>query len=152
MGFPEYAFGYLWSAMTAIGMIAPLTASFLSKKGKEKSFILTVMIILMLITLPVIFVYTLIPAIIILLLSLFFIYLPKPLERTFFHKYIPSKLRATIGSIESMVLSIAAIIAAPLTGLSVDHLGPKTTIFLSAILMIPAIIVFSKIQESKPQP
>ncbi|MBU0907452.1 MAG: MFS transporter [Nanoarchaeota archaeon] len=152
LNFPEYAFGYLWSAIAVMGVIAPLVSSKLFKKGKEKNFLLTIMILLALITLPIIFVKNIVFAFLIIIPSFFLIYLSQPAERVFFHRYIPSKLRATIGSVESMILSIAAIIALPLVGLSVDRLGAKITIFLSGLLMIPAIIIFSRIKEKKPQP
>lgn len=146
-GFPQHAFGYLFSALAIIGIIAPLTSSLFHKKGKEKQFLLLAMILFSLLLLPILFVNSLFFAFLLIIPSIFIIYLSRPIERTFFHKFIPSKLRATIGSVESMILSIAGVITPPLAGLSVDYLGPKITIFLSAILVIPAIIVFSRIKE-----
>ncbi len=147
LNFPEHAFGYLWSAMAMIGIIAPLSSSFFSKKGKERQFLLTIMIIITIITIPIILVNNIIAAFIILFPLLFLTGLAKPIERVYFHRYIPSKLRAGVGGVESMILSVAGIITAPLVGISIDYLGPRTTIFLSAILMIPAIIIFSRIKK-----
>lgn len=147
LGLPEHAFGYLWSAMAAIGIVAPFLASLFLKKGKEKRFLMVAMALFALVLLPIIFVNNLAFAFILLFLATFMTYISRPVERTYFHKFIPSKLRATIGSVESMILCLAAIIAIPLAGLSVDLLGAKSTIFLSAILVIPAIIVFSRIRE-----
>jgi hypothetical protein len=72
-----------------------------------------------------------------------------PVERIYFHKFIKGKLRATVGSVESMLIGFIGIISMPLVGLSVDYLGAKYTILISAILMIPAIIIYSKIRENK---
>jgi len=50
---------------------------------------------------------------------------------------------------ETIVLSVASIIAIPLVGLAVDILGPRIAIFLSAILLAPGIIIFYKIKDAK---
>ncbi len=147
LGFPEHAFGYLWSAMAAVGIVAPLTSSLFLKKGKEKKFILAVMIIFAIVLLPIIFVTNIVFALLLIFPSIFVIFMSNPVERAYFHRFIPSKLRATVGSVESMLLSLAAIITVPLAGLSVDYLGPRITIFLAAIFTIPAIIIFSRIKE-----
>jgi MFS family permease len=149
LGFPDYAFGYLWSAMGFVGIFAPFIAHRLLKKGKEKGFILMMIILGILILLPVLFVYQLYAAIFILVASIFLLQMSRPAERIFFQRFIPSKLRATIGSVEGALMSAVGILAVPLTGLSLDLIGTRYTFLLSAVLMIPAAIVFAKIREKK---
>ncbi len=149
LGFPEYAFGYLWSAMGVMGIFAPLISLKFLKKGKERKFILNTIILTGLVLALVIFVKSILFAFLIILSQLFLGGMSRPVERSYFHKFIKSKLRATIGSVESMLISLVGLVALPLAGLSIDYLGPKYTILLSALLMIPSAIIFFKIKDGK---
>ena len=149
LGFPEYAFGYLWSAMGILGIFAPLISLKFLKKGKERKFILNTIILIILVLILIIFVKSILFAFLILLSAVFLGSMSGPVERNYFHKFIKSKLRATIGSVESMLISLVGLIALPLVGLSIDYLGPKYTILLSALLMIPSAIIFLKIKDGK---
>lgn len=147
LGLPEYAFGYLWSAMGAVGIFAPFISLKFLKKSKERQFMLNVILLTILVLVLIIFVNSIAFAFFILLSQLFLSGMSRPVERLYFHKFIKSKLRATVGSVESMLMSIIGIIATPLAGLSVDYLGPRYTILISAFLMIPAAIIFFRIKE-----
>ncbi|MBI2629974.1 MFS transporter [Candidatus Pacearchaeota archaeon] len=149
LGLKEYYLGYLWSALALTTMIAPFFSMKFMKKGKERNFIVLCLILSIIITLLILYAYNLALAFAVLLISTFFFYSRIPAERTYFHKFIPSKMRATIGSIEGMLISIAGIFASILAGFLVDKIGPKYTIFISSIFMIPAIIIYLKIQEKK---
>ncbi|MEK6886238.1 MAG: MFS transporter [Nanoarchaeota archaeon] len=146
-GVQDYAFGYLWSGMSLMAAISPLFATKFMKKGKEKRFIVLALILCATVTSLILFVSSLVPALLILFISLLFGYSKNPVQSVYFHKFIPTKLRATISSVESMFLSIGLIISPPIAGFLVDNIGPKYTIFISAIVMIPAILLFSKIKE-----
>ena len=149
LNFPDYAFGYMWSAMGATGIFASLISLKLMKKGKEKKFILTSIVLGAIVTSLVFFANSIVFALSILLAGIFLFFMKSPVERIYFHKFIKSKLRATIGSVEGMLIGFVGMISMPLAGLSVDYLGAKYTILISAILMIPAIIIYSKIRENK---
>jgi len=147
-GFPDHAFGYMWSAMGVIGIIAPfITRKFM--KNNERKFLMTCLALGISILLPLIFINSLAPIFTIFLLTGLFSRAMSPAERVYLHKFLPSKFRATIGSLEKTLIGLIAIIALPIAGLSVDHLGPKHTILLSGILMIPALITYYKIKENK---
>ena len=62
-------------------------------------------------------------------------------------KFIPSKIRATIGSLRSMVMGTAAAIGLIIAGVIADIVGPKMTIIYSAFFMIPAVIFYLKIKN-----
>jgi DHA3 family tetracycline resistance protein-like MFS transporter len=147
LGFPEYALGYLWSAIGILGIFAPLISLKFLKKGKERNFILITMGLIILVLIFLIFIKSILFAILILLSQLFFIGMSRPVKKSYFHKFIKSKFRATVGSIEGMSIDLVALLAVPLAGLSVDYLGPKYTILLSALLMIPSAIIFLKIKD-----
>jgi predicted MFS family arabinose efflux permease len=139
----------MWSAMAVIGIFAPLVGSKFYKKKKEKKFILISISLWALIALSVIFVREMIFAFVILLSLEFFDHVKNPTKRVYFHRFIPDKMRASVGSVEGMLFSIIAIVSLPLVGLTVDLIGPQYTIFLSGLLAIPAIIIFYRIKENK---
>jgi len=149
LNFPDYAFGYMWSAMGFVGIFAPLISLKFMKKGSERKFILSIIVLIMIFLLLIIFVQTIAFAFLILLSSTFFYGMSYPAERVYFHRFIKSKLRATVGSVESMLFGFIGILAMPLAGLTVDHLGARYTIFLSALLMIPSLIILLKIKDRK---
>ncbi len=147
LGFPDYAFGYIWSALGLIGIVAPILSTKLVKKNKEKNFIVLSMIAATLSAFLIIFVSEIIFGLFVLFASAFFFALYQPVETVYFHKFIISKLRATVGSFVALVLSVAAIFAFPLAGRVVDLIGPRYTIFLSALMTIPGIIIYYQIKE-----
>lgn len=147
LNFPEYAFGYMWSAMGVAGIFAPLVSLKLLRKGRERYFIIWTIALMMSSLFLIIFVNNFFFALLILLSSVFFIRMNIPVERVYFHKFVQSKLRATIGSVEGMLISLVGIIALPLAGLSVDYLGARYTLLLSALLMIPSLIIYFRINE-----
>ncbi len=149
LNFPEYAFGYMWSALGLMGIFGSLLSLKFMKKGKERKFILITIILAAIVSLLIIFVESVGFALVILLSSLFFFHLRRPAERTYFHKFIPNKLRATVGSVESMLIGIIGIIAMPIAGLSVDLIGARYTILISALMMIPAILIFLRIKNKE---
>ena len=148
-GFPDYAFGYLWSAMGFVGIFAPFVSLYIMKRGNERKFILNTIILTMIVLSLIYFASSILFASTIFMLFLFLEGMGRPVERTYFHRFIKSKLRATVGSIESMLIGIVGVIAMPLAGLSVDYLGPSNTIFISAIIMIIPAIIFFKIKDGR---
>ncbi len=148
LGMQEHTFGYLWSLMALVGVIAPLFASRLLKTSKERRFLIITLILGTLTNLLIIFASTKLFAIIILLFSTLFWGMRFTADRIYFHRFIPNKLRASIGSLESMVLSIVAIVGVPLAGFLVDHIGPKYTIISATPILIIALIIYSRIKEN----
>ena len=66
----------------------------------------------------------------------------RPIERTYVHSLIKSKFRATVISTESMFFSLIGVLVLPLAGLSVDFIGARNTILLSALFTIPAVVIY----------
>jgi MFS family permease len=147
LGLKDYAFGYLWSAIGAVGVIAPLVYQRLIKKGREKRFIINSILLVSLFTMVMIFAYNLAFAFMLLLLGLFFMFLKNPAERMYFHRFIPTKLRATIGSVESMLISVITLLVLPIAGLLIDSIGPRYTIFIGGIIYLPAALIYSRIKD-----
>jgi len=149
LGMKDYWFGYMLSGMCAFAGIAPLFSKWFLKRNSEKKAIIKLILITSFLIFFVYFAKTLIFALGILFISEFFFKLRHPIERVYFHKFIPKKLRATIGSVESMILSLAGIISLPLVGYLIDTIGPKYVIMISAVLLIPASLTYLMIKEEK---
>lgn len=148
-GFPLFAFGFLFSGLTLIGGIAPFFAKHLVKKiGKTKSFLALTAFIQLIVVLLVLFVGNWIWGVVLLLISIFTFDIYNPVEKNYFQKYIPSKMRATITSFQSMIFSLAFALSSPLAGYVGDSLGPKATIVLSGLFVIPSIFLYLKIKTS----
>ncbi|MBI5066015.1 MFS transporter [Candidatus Woesearchaeota archaeon] len=144
---PDYAFGYLLSAHGIMGVFAPIISSKLVKKGKERKFLRNITLLISTVILLTVFAFNATIAILILLSLYFFIAMRTPAERVYLHRFIPSKLRATICSVESILIAISGITAILISGLSIDIIGAKYTIIISAILIIPVVIIYHKIKE-----
>jgi len=149
MNFPDYAFGYLWSAMSLMGLIAPFVSKSFMKNRNERKLIVISTALIGISSVLILFAYNIPAAVLLLLLSIFLFNFKMPIERTYIHKFVLTPLRATIISVESMAISIATLIALPIVGLLIDKIGARYTIAISGIILIPAIICYLKIREKK---
>lgn len=148
LGFKSSWFGYLWSAMALIGVIAPLLSHLIYKKNDEKRGLVLTIILSAILSFLVLSV-TNIPFALVLLFLLTFLYSAvRPITTIYFHRFVPSKLRASIGSVQGMLFSLVAIIASPLTGLLLDSFGPKYTLFFAGIIVLPAAYFYSRMNEN----
>lgn len=147
-GLPDYAFGYLISVCFSLGVLVPLASKKLIKTmGGSKKYLLSLLVLLFLFTAPILFLNHLYAYIAIYVIGYFLFLFYEPIRFSFFHSYLPSKKRATIDSIRSMVYSFVGIILIPLVGYTADTLGAKTAIFIGALLYIPAILMYMKVQQ-----
>jgi predicted MFS family arabinose efflux permease len=146
---PDSFIGYFWSLINIAAIIGVVLYKFFLKEYKEKK-ILIIVAFLVLICGSMIFISNSFMIILIFLLIWNLLGdIDYTVFRTYFHKHIPTKLRATTGSIESMIMSLGGIIAMPLTGLLIDSIGTQSTIFISALLSIPIIFLYLRIKEKK---
>lgn len=150
LGFKENYFGYLYSATFVVGIFSPYLSKFLAKKtGSDKRYLTIIFILMSAVLFLIIFTRNLYFVLLIYILFMSLWDFIDPIKQGFFHLLTPSKMRATIGSINGMVLSLVSVLSFPLIGFLADKIGPQKTIFLSSIFLIPAIIIFSKIKEPK---
>jgi len=146
-GLSDYVFGFIWSGVSALGIVAPLIASRIFKEGKERKFILGSLLVVAFLTMVVLFANSLIFALFIFFAIFFADQFKAPAQRTYFHSHVPSVLRASIGSVEGMLTSFVAIFGPPLAGFAVDTIGPQFTIFISGILTIPAAVTYYLVKK-----
>ncbi|MFA6306676.1 MAG: MFS transporter [Patescibacteria group bacterium] len=69
-----------------------------------------------------------------------------PVNSAFFQKEIPSKIRATLGSLRAASLGLAAFSGTILGGFLTNYSSGQASIFGLALLIIPAIIFYAKIK------
>jgi len=148
LGFQEHWFGYLFSAGCFLGIFIPYFTKPLIKKigGYRKYFVLILSLMFLLLFL-IGFINALVLVIIIYILFISMYDFYGPVREIFFQKFVPGKMRATIGSFKNMTTALAAIIIYPLVGFIADKISPQYTIFIGAFVLIPIIILYSKIKE-----
>jgi DHA3 family tetracycline resistance protein-like MFS transporter len=153
LGFPIFSFGFLFSGISLISSIIPLFSNFFLKKFKEEKNYLSLLLFLSIILdILVIFVNNFIIGIVILVAMFITFNLFMPINQAYFQKFVPSKMRATITSFQGMVVSLAYAISSPLSGIIADNIGPKYTIVLGSIFLIPAFILYLKIKQEEEKP
>jgi MFS family permease len=147
LGMQEYQFGYMWSAMGIVMALAPFLSGRLLKKANERKIIIAGLTLTAIVTALILFITNIITALSVMIISLAFYSMKTPSEEVYFHRFIPSKLRATIGSVRNMFFSIITVIALPIAGFLVDKIGSRYTIFISALLIVPAILIYLRIKD-----
>jgi len=153
LGFPIYAFGFLFSASMLLGSIAPLIANPLMKLCKsEKNYLILLMVLGMFLNFGVLFVNNFYVGVVFMLSILFLIDLFIPISGAFAQGFIPSKARATIISFKSMVISLAYAISYPIAGFVAEKVGTQNTIVIGGLFLIPAIYLYSKISTKEKIP
>lgn len=150
LNFPLYAFGFLFSGITLVGIFTPfLIKPLLSKFKSEKNYITFLLLISIILNLLVILVNNFIFGLIVFIFIMFVIDLSIPISSTYIQKFIPSKMRATIISFNSMIIALSYAISSPISGLLADKIGPQYTIVIGAIFLIPAFILYLKIKDKR---
>lgn len=148
LGFQEHWFGYLFSATFALGIFIPyFTKPLIKKIGGYKKYLMAVLSLMFLLLFLIGFINALVLVIIIYILFMSMYDFYGPVREIFFQKFVPGKMRATIGSFKNMITALAVIIVYPLAGFAADKIGPQYTIFIGAFILIPVIILYSKIKE-----
>jgi len=150
LGFKDHWFGYLESVVAFFGMLVPLLNKKLVKKfGERKSFVISLSLICL--TLLSIFIFkNLVMLVIFFIIYSSLLWFYGPLRSAYFQRFIPNKMRATIGSLNQMIRSLIYIIILPLIGFMADKIGPKNVLPIGGISLIIAIILYYRI-EDKPK-
>lgn len=146
-GFPEAGFGYLWSGMNVFGIVAPLLAYRLLRHTRPRIVLIWLSVITLIYGFFILATGSLFMLLVLILASAFIFDFRIPITRVFFHRFIPSKIRSTSGSFEQMLNSGARMITFPLVGILVDTIGPRYTVFISTLFMVPVIILYIMIKD-----
>jgi len=131
-------------AFIAIG-VPILTHKFAKKFTKTSRYILLLIAVFMSTFLLASIVKTPIFAgalIILIYVSIMFV---MPVEQPFFQKFLPDKMRATLGSFKGMADGFAIGISTIVMGIIADLFGVRIALASAAIFLIPALIIYFKI-------
>jgi MFS family permease len=146
-GFPDHYFGYLISLCFSFGLFIPfVTKKMIDKMGGTKKYLIGILSLLVLFTIPIIWIKSLYGYIILFMIGYWLFLFYGPARFTLFQSFVPSEKRATIDSVRSMAYALVIIIITPLVGLMADNFGSKITIFIGGILFIPAIVMYLKVK------
>jgi MFS family permease len=144
--FPDWGFGYLWSAMALVGVFAPLLSKKITKKNKERKMLIITASLSLIMGFFVLAANSLAFIIFLLFLGSFLIDFEIPIWNVYFHRHIPSKIRATVGSVRGMLFSLAGIVSLPLAGFIADKFGGRIAVFIASMIAIPVIFLYSRIK------
>ncbi len=150
MNFPEYAFGYVFSGIIFVGMIAPYFSKLVFKFILERKKVLSLIYVMLgIVSLSVLFVSQWATALIVVGLLAFFSDMENPIFKSYFQRFAPSKMRATITNFNWMLSSVAIAIGAPIAGLLADKFGPQAVFGWTGLIMIIPALIYYTIKERK---
>ncbi|MBI4691787.1 MAG: MFS transporter [Nitrospirae bacterium] len=75
--------------------------------------------------------------------------LKSPVDTVFFHSFIPSETRATVGSVQNMILSIFPLLSILFAGHIMDKIGSKMMVLSFSFFLIPAVIFYLLISKDE---
>jgi MFS family permease len=147
-GLKEYLFGYFFSLTFILSIFIPYSTKFLSKKaGGHVNYLIAVVFSMLVLLIITFFVNNLILALIICLLFFTTWDFYNPIIKVVFQKFLQSKTRATITSLQSMIASIGIMVSFPIAGFLADKIGVQNTLTIGGILLIPIILLFLDIKK-----
>jgi len=147
IGFKDYWFGYLFSAVSLLGVVIPiLNKKIVRKIGEEKRFFIIILSSIALLLISVIFFNSLSLLVLFFLAYVSLIFSYNPVRGYFFQSLVPNRIRSTVTSINNTLTGLVSALSLPLAGFIADNLGIKETILIGGLVLIPAIILYSRIK------
>jgi len=136
-------FGYILSLSGALSVAVPFIAQKLSKKfSRTSSYLIIVVAALMVILLSTLFIETVLLAAVVVILLIISMMFYMPIEEPFFQRFVPEKIRATVGSFKNIVGTLGAAVATLIVGGLADLIGVRYTLTLVALLLLPALYFY----------
>ena len=140
--------GYVYSVAFGISMVMPfLSRRFTHIKPKNLMSVFALLQMLILLSLLLVSESMVFIAVLIFVLSYAIFPLKDPVIRAYFHKFVPSRMRATVVSTKAMMTRLVIVIASVIAGILMDIFGPQIVIGLSGLFGIVAIIFYQKIED-----
>ena len=148
LGMQQHQLGYTYSIMAALVMVMPfLSRLFIHLKPKN------VVSIIVLIRMVILFLLLFIYPPLFLLAAIVFIFdaglfaIKDPIIQTYFHRFIPDNIRATVVSTKSMFSQLIVALTALIAGIFLDLFGPQKVLAFGSLFGIIAIIMYQKIND-----
>ena len=148
LGMAEHQLGYMYSIMAAVVMVMPFLSR-LFVNFKPKNAVSIVVSIRMILLFSLIFLYPplFFLAAIVFILDAGLFSMKDPIIQTYFHKFIPKKIRATVVSTKSMFSQLIIAVTALIAGIFLDLFGPQKVLVFGSLFGIIAIILYQKIKD-----
>ncbi|MBU0459425.1 MFS transporter [Patescibacteria group bacterium] len=148
LGMAEHQLGYMYSVMAAIVMVMPFLSR-LFVNFKPKNAISIIVFIRMILLFSLIFLYPplFFLAAIVFIMDAGLFSMKDPIIQTYFHKFIPKKIRATVVSTKSMFSQLIIAVTALIAGVFLDIFGPQKVLAFGSLFGIIAIILYQKIKD-----
>lgn len=148
-GMQDAWFGYWFSATALFGVLVPLISMKLSKKYSQKTLLMITPIIFLIFGAFALFAFNLVFALILIFFFSIMVDFDTPLSNTYFQKFAPTKIRATLGSVRAMIMALTAAIGTLVAGFVISSIGARYALFLAGLFMIPVIFLYLKIKEKR---
>ena len=152
LSLPAKYLGIVYSLEGLIGIVAPLFVTrLLAKFENERNYFVALSVIEFLVLLSLIWVDKpfFLYGIAAYLFVRFIACLDLPAFSTIFHSFIPSEIRATVGSAKAIAFSVVSVLSMILGGYLMDKVGPKMTIIMYSFFLIPAIFFYRQIGKKR---
>lgn len=148
LGMVEHQLGYMYSIMAAIVMVMPFLSR-LFVKFKPKNAISIIVFFRMMLLFSLIFIYPplFFLAAIVFIMDAGLFSIKDPIIETYFHKFIPKKIRATVVSSRSMFSQLIIALTVLIAGVFLDLFGPQKVLAFGSLFGIIAIILYQKIKD-----
>ncbi|MFA5887136.1 MAG: MFS transporter [Candidatus Nanoarchaeia archaeon] len=145
---PKYGLGIIFSVVAAVSMVVPFLSRLLLR-FKVKNVIAITILFNMILLFSLIFLFPpmFMFAAIIFVFNNGIWYLNNPLLQSYLHKFIPTKIRATVISTKSMFNKLVIILGSLVAGVLMDSFGPQKIIALGSLFGIFAIFCYLKIKD-----
>ncbi|MBW2991551.1 MFS transporter [Candidatus Woesearchaeota archaeon] len=148
LSLPTHALGFVYSIL-GLGMVV---FPFISKLFVKKNLKITVSVTILIQMVFLLLIFLLLPplfaiggAIYVLLGGLKAI--RSPLLDTYFHKFLPKNIRATVVSVKSLILSVTFAVIGLIGGALMDIFGPQKVIALGGLFGVLAIAAYLRIKD-----
>ncbi len=134
IGLDIASFGLLWSVMSIITIISQWI--FTDSKKQTKRVMSLSFLLWGLSCISVLYIFNPFIAITVLLATVLFDFMRYPTERKLIQSFFTKKMRASLGSFESLVYAIAGGLGLFISGIIIDFTSPQTSIFISGIILV----------------
>ena len=150
LGMAEHQLGYVYSISSAVCVVSVFFSRFFVRH-KPKNSISMLVVAIMILNFSLLLVnapYFMIACVIFILTDALFT-IGGPITQTYFHKFIPGKLRATVMSVNSMFFQLIMSCASLVAGACLDLFGPQKVIAFTALFGVIAVFFYQRIKDPK---
>ncbi len=149
MGVPREYFGYISAVGAALCVGMPFSTRYLANFFKKEKYYLSVHSLLFGIAIAsVILVSTPVMAAFFFVVTTMRYSTSTPVIEPFFQGFLPTKLRATVGSFRNMVVAVAFLVGDSAISLFTDSVGPQVMIAVGGLIMLPSIVFYLGIKPT----